>query len=292
MASGDRGRYGGVFAAILDDPDYLALSPPARLCLQTMKVSFRPAGIEILLPAVLAEQTGYTEDQVRAALDELAETDWIRTAPMPRSQRLVVWIRNGLKHEPFMKLTNKKHREGVEKHLRGLPRLAIVNEFAAYYELESPFGEDTQIREVDNSVDKVGITDPSERHAEGIRNGIPTGTDTGTGSYTEKPYKRSSTSGGKSNRARANGRGHKRRGASWKELLDPDDARRHHLEVVAQLHPRNPRWLDQLIADLADPWAGISELNQLGQELPGMDLDAAAQKRLVQDTLGQLPRAP
>lgn len=131
--AGSRGRYGGVHSAILDDPDYLQLSSRARLVLLTMKIDLGPSGIDVVDPATFAEKVGETEAAVLDAWRELAgaRNRWILFARMPHSRRYPTWIRNGLKFEPSMSLENEKHRTGILRHLAGLPRLRIVNQFAA-----------------------------------------------------------------------------------------------------------------------------------------------------------------
>jgi uncharacterized phage protein (TIGR02220 family) len=69
---------------------------------------------------------------VEAALCELEEHDWIRR------EGVILWIRNGLRHDPSMRLSNKDHRKSVERAISELPRLPIVLSFCEYYEIAQP----------------------------------------------------------------------------------------------------------------------------------------------------------
>lgn len=146
-----RGRYGGIHSAILDDSDYLQLTPRARLVLLTMKIDLGPGGIDVVEPATFAEKVGETVADVLEAWRELAESRnrWILFDRLPHSSRYLVWIRNGLKFEPSLQMTNEMHKKGLLKYLAGLPRLRIVNEFADYYKLEPPFEASSLIDEID-----------------------------------------------------------------------------------------------------------------------------------------------
>jgi hypothetical protein len=89
----------------------------------------------------IACRTGYTERQVERCLRELETALDARGLPARWIVRdgPVCWIRNGLRWDPTVKLTNKKHREGILRALRELPRLQIVLEFCDYYNLPKPF---------------------------------------------------------------------------------------------------------------------------------------------------------
>jgi hypothetical protein len=127
----DRGNYRGIHTVLVDGPDYQALTPNARLVLLTLKLDLGPTGIDVLYPAVLEAQTGLSGDQVLVALETLEHTNWIRR------EKNLVWVVDGLKFEPSRKIkTNANHRLEVQGHLKGLPRLAIVDAFRRYYELE------------------------------------------------------------------------------------------------------------------------------------------------------------
>lgn len=133
MAS--RGEYSAIYTAIVDDLDYQALSPAAKLCALTLKLILGPSGIDVVrcFEQQMMEVTGLTEDELLPALDELIERDWLRC------QANVVWLKNGLKHNPNLSLNNEKHRKSVVNHIAGLPKLEIANAFAMHYQIPEPW---------------------------------------------------------------------------------------------------------------------------------------------------------
>ena len=130
-----RGTYRGVYSSLFEDPDYQVLSPEARLCLLTARQCRQagPAAIFVCYPAVLASQTGLTNDKVDAALSELETAGWIVR------EGLVLWVKNGLRYDPSMRLADKKHRRAVERAVSELPKLKIVLTFCDYYGITRPF---------------------------------------------------------------------------------------------------------------------------------------------------------
>jgi hypothetical protein len=130
-----RGEYAAIYTALVDDPDYHALTPAARLCFFNLKLILGPSGIDLVRCFVQQMQqiSGLEVEHLTDALAELSEKGWLLR------QGDVVWLRNGLKHNPNMTMANEKHRLGVLRHLQGLPRSAIVNAFASYYEIGEVF---------------------------------------------------------------------------------------------------------------------------------------------------------
>jgi hypothetical protein len=142
MKKARRGVYRGTYSALIDDPDYQRLSARARLALLTMRLS-REAGVACifrLYVAVLAEQTGLRIDEVEAALKELASSP-NAARPWIYREGSIVWIRNGLRYDPNVRLGDERHRKGVERAVEALPRLEIVAKFCDYYEIAKPFDE-------------------------------------------------------------------------------------------------------------------------------------------------------
>jgi len=135
-----RGVFRAIFSAMLDDPDYQRLTPHARLVLLTLRLCVQAGACAIFrcYAAVLAEQTGLTTDEVERALVELAsspspEQPWVfREGP-------VVWVRNGLRYDPTLRLADPKHRKAVERAVEALPKLDLVARFCEYYGIVSPF---------------------------------------------------------------------------------------------------------------------------------------------------------
>jgi len=130
-----RGVYRGIYSALADDPDYQSLAAKSRLVLLTARICKQagPAGIFRYYPTLLAAQTGLSMRDISTALAELEAADWIRL------EEPILWIRNALRHDPNMHLSNDKHRKSVSLTLAELPRLQIVLDFCNYYEIDKPF---------------------------------------------------------------------------------------------------------------------------------------------------------
>ena len=127
-----RGEYSPIIRALRDEPDYQRLTPIGRHVFLDLKVMFGPSGIEVHYPAAIAATlgatTGWSIDQVNAALDEL------ETAGLIDRQENVIWIVQQLEHHPLMVAANKNHRVGIQSHVNGLPSLEIVGRFTARYD--------------------------------------------------------------------------------------------------------------------------------------------------------------
>lgn len=133
--SSSRGVYRGIFSALADDPDFQLLSPSARLVFYTVRLCKQagPAAIFRYYPALLVEQTGLTARVLEAALKELERGSWIER------EGAVLWVRNGLRYDPHVRVADKKHRKAILRHLSELPKLIIVLRFCDYYEIARPF---------------------------------------------------------------------------------------------------------------------------------------------------------
>lgn len=125
----DRGEWRGIRSVLIDGKDYQALRPNARLVLLTLKLTCGQAGICVMpaWPEVLAERTGIPAVHVIEAARELEAAGWIRI------ERSIIWIIDGLKHEPGYFPNNSFHQRGLLKFLGSLPRLQIVEDFRAHY---------------------------------------------------------------------------------------------------------------------------------------------------------------
>lgn len=133
----DRGHYRSIHTVIVDGPDFQALSPGAKLVWYTLKMTLGPSGIDVVpaLVATLVERTGADTTQVEKGLAQLEAAGWLMR------ERNVVWMVDGLRHDPHFQLTNQNHRTQVAKHVNGLPSLAIVDAFRAHYGLAAPPSE-------------------------------------------------------------------------------------------------------------------------------------------------------
>ena len=128
----DRGEYRAIHTVLVDSPEFIDLSPAAQLVFFQLKLRLGASGIDVI-PAVehvLAEATGYPTDAIGDAIgDAIANGFLVR-------ERNVLWIRNGLKFEPFRSLENDNHVTSILRHIESLPKLQIVKDFADYYGLE------------------------------------------------------------------------------------------------------------------------------------------------------------
>ena len=134
---GQRGVYRGVFSVLLDDPDFQALSAPARHTFLTLRLCAQagPACIFRFYSAVLCAQTGYSVKAIERALTELEKGSWLlREGP-------VIWLRNALRYDPYLRLSDTKHMKAVEKWISGLPRVGLVLSFCDYYQITRPFDD-------------------------------------------------------------------------------------------------------------------------------------------------------
>lgn len=163
MARG--GDYQAIHTVLVDDPDFQALSPHGKLLVYTLKMILGPSGIDVVraFEDQLQELTGLKPEELAEALNELADSAWLR------HQGRIVWLRNGLRYNPSLTLENTKHRDGVLRHLRSLPASQIVNAFASYYKLPEvvpgmgtewvSHGYGKQEVRSKKSEEEVGITD-------------------------------------------------------------------------------------------------------------------------------------
>ena len=143
----ERGDYRAIHTVLLESPEFVDMSAAAQLVWFHLKLRLGATGIDVIpaAEAVLSEATNLPPEDVRNALFELKGEPPSEGIPNPprmgwlMRERNVFWLRNALKFEPSRTLTNDNHRKNVMKHLCGLPKLKIVNDFAEYYELDRPF---------------------------------------------------------------------------------------------------------------------------------------------------------
>lgn len=132
-----RGEYRSIHTVLLDSPEFLDLSPEAQLVWFHLKLRLGPSGIDSMpgIEHVLQETTGLTLNAIGDAMGDAIRGAWLVR------ERSVLWLRNGLKFDPTLSLSNKNHMAGIAKHLQSLPKLQIVNDFASYYNINQPFPE-------------------------------------------------------------------------------------------------------------------------------------------------------
>lgn len=151
----DRGEYRPMFCRILNGPDFRRLSPIARACLWPIKLRLPGAGIGVIpaLIATLAEDTGFSEDEVRTAIVELEASPFEDPAEGPagadeghtawlRRQGPVVWLVRGLEFEPTSNPRDRNHRMHIRRTVASLPSVGLVDEFKSRYAMWFVDGSD------------------------------------------------------------------------------------------------------------------------------------------------------
>jgi hypothetical protein len=165
----ERGSFRAIYCALVDGPDFQAFSPGAKLVFYTLKMTLGPSGIDVVpaLVATLVERTGADTTQIEKALAQLESAGWVKR------ERNVIWIVDGLRHEPSFSLTNQNHRQKVRNHLDGLPRLGIVDDFRRYYSIAPPPSEIPSpapaagVEDATEIPPKMASKDPSKNTEEG-----------------------------------------------------------------------------------------------------------------------------
>lgn len=149
-----RGVYRGIYSALPDDPDFQWLSAKARLVLLVARICKQagPAVIFRYYPAVLSAQTGLTRKEIETALVELQEGKWVEY------DENVLWVRNGLRYDPYLNLRNERQRVGVERAVAELPRSQVVLNFCDYYKIVKPFDRVSDSRVTEYRVPSTEVT--------------------------------------------------------------------------------------------------------------------------------------
>ena len=153
--SSSRGIYRGVYSSLFDDPDFQHLTPEARLALLVVR-QCKQAGAAAIFrfyPAVLVAQTGLAMKTLDRALGQLVANGWIER------EDCIIWVRNGLRYDPHVHMSNPKHFAGVQKHLQELPRLPIILRFCDYYSLPYPFDTKATLNRIAIQQEKDTDTD-------------------------------------------------------------------------------------------------------------------------------------
>ena len=126
-----RGMYRGIYCSLVDSVEFQQLSKWARLVFLTARLS-NQAGIGCIFryyPDMIAQQTGLKRGKVEAAVRELVTAGWAEL------EDGILWIINGLKYDPTMRLSNPNHKKAIITSLHTLPRRPIVARFCKYYGL-------------------------------------------------------------------------------------------------------------------------------------------------------------
>lgn len=134
-----RGSYRSSYESLVDDAEYQALSPLAQAVFHTLKLKLGQYGIAVFYTSMLEDiHSRASRDQIRDALCELEAQKANGARGWIKIERNVVWMVNGLRFDPSFTEANTNNRKGAVAFTKGLPRLAIVDEFLSYYDLTSP----------------------------------------------------------------------------------------------------------------------------------------------------------
>lgn len=156
----DRGSHRPIHERLLDDPRFLALETLARALWFALKLRLGPSGIDVVYPGQLEAWTGGDREGIERGLRSLSDASWVVYEEIvPRGPRLV-WLINGLKHEPTFTPNNDNHRKSIERHLTDLPKSSLVKDFCDYYGIEVPDRHQ-------------GDREPLRRGSEGDREPLP-----------------------------------------------------------------------------------------------------------------------
>jgi hypothetical protein len=125
----DRGPYTCVYSALIDSPEYDALSASAAAVWWALKHSPENGitGIMRIFPDQIARRSKVKKTWVTGSLRELEQSEWIRT------ESDWLWIRNHLRFNPGFQPTNDKHVAGLTSAMAGLPKINLVCDFVEYY---------------------------------------------------------------------------------------------------------------------------------------------------------------
>jgi hypothetical protein len=134
----DRGEYRSIHKSLLYGRDFQRLPAPAQLVFLALKVNLGPLGIDRFpgMAHALTECTPFDAGEVSRALVALETFRDAKTGeahPWIRREGNVVWIVRGLEFEPSLDVTLQNHRKAFQRHVAGLPRIALVREFAEHY---------------------------------------------------------------------------------------------------------------------------------------------------------------
>ncbi len=157
-----RGEYRPIYSVLQDSDEFKVLSKDGKLLWYGLKLTLGASGIGVLFDDQIAERSGINLNELQPARRELVSGGWIEVEGRTH------WLRNGLMFEPNLSLANANHRASVERYLRGLPKLSIVNRFASYYDLALPFPD-----LVASDPPGHGISMGSEGDLDGISMGSP-----------------------------------------------------------------------------------------------------------------------
>jgi uncharacterized phage protein (TIGR02220 family) len=124
---------------LLDTPKFKSMSSDARHVFHVLKLTRlnNMAGIFVFdlgAKVTVADQTGISIKKLEIAIRELIDNQYVIY------EEPILWLRNQVKHDPYVNLTNPKHVTAIHKVLNGLPSISIIAKYCNYYKLSIPIG--------------------------------------------------------------------------------------------------------------------------------------------------------
>lgn len=127
----ERGQYRSVSTSLISGKDFRKLPERARWVFVVLKMNTGMAGIETWyhdeMVARVSSETGASAMQVCAAFNTLENAGWIKR------EDNVLWLVDHLTYDPHALVTNSKHRKSVQRHVAGMPHMAIVRAFIEHH---------------------------------------------------------------------------------------------------------------------------------------------------------------
>lgn len=131
-SSDNRGIWRAIYCSLWDDPDFQRLTVSEKLLLLNLRTTRLSSAICIYpyyLEAI-QRQTSLSRVTIESGLKKLCESGWIEV------EAGIVWVKNGLKYDPNITLSNENHAIFIKTEIQSLPKLKIVKNFCDYYGID------------------------------------------------------------------------------------------------------------------------------------------------------------
>lgn len=128
----DRGMWRAIYCSLWDDPDFQSLTSGEKLLLLNLRTT-RLSNAICLYPyyiEAIERQTSLSKSTILSALKKLAESGWIEI------EAGLVWVKNGLRYDPNITMSNERHAIFIKREIGSLPKLKIVKDFCTYYGID------------------------------------------------------------------------------------------------------------------------------------------------------------
>ena len=124
-------KYQTLYQKITSDFDFKKFSSIAQLVFYTLKFckENNAANIFEFFIETLPKRNNLSLKDNEKGIKELVNSGWIVV------EGDIVWIVNGLRHNPSFKTNNDKHRKALSTCLGDMPQCGILKAFIGYYEL-------------------------------------------------------------------------------------------------------------------------------------------------------------